>query len=246
VEGYGKMKKFLTLLLSLFLGSTVHASVMKSNLGLDVLASRAASVWARDKETDINLNDDLNLDKSLTAYEIYAGISYDQFSIRGYHFLPKNQSGSGALRPGQYDPKQKGKNDITIPVTADCNFKNSRIEIGTPIFYKNFVAEPFFVNQWTSSNLEIKSTDFTYNQDLKGSTPGGGVLLTQSISQGTQFTIKWFQTSSDKHFDFRYTGFNPWCFWSLGYTYRTFYLGSQTGNLQTTLQGPAIQAGLIF
>ena len=240
------MKKFLALLLSLFLGSTVHASVMKSNLGLDALASKTASILARDNKIDINLNDDLNLDKSFTAYEIYAGISYDKFSVRGYHFLPKNQSGSGALRPGQYDPKQKGKNDETIPVTADGNFKNSRIEIGTPIFYKNFVVEPFFVNQWTSSNLEIKSNDFSYNQDLNSSTPGGGVLLTQSISPGTQFTLKWFQTSSDKHFDFRYTGFNSSCFWSLGYTHRTFNLRSQTGNLQTTLQGPVIQAGLIF
>jgi hypothetical protein len=219
---------------------------MKSNLGLDALASKTASILTRDNKIDINLNDDLNLDKSCTAYENYAGVSYDKFSVRGYHFLPKNHSGSGALRPGQYDSKQNGKNDETIPVTAENSFKCNRIEIGAPIFYKGFVVEPFFVNQWTSSNLEIKSTDFTYNQDLKSSTPGGGVLLTQSISPGTQFTFKWFQTSSDKHLDFRYTGFNPLCFWSLGYTYRTFYLRSQTGNLQTTLQGPVIQAGLIF
>lgn len=92
------MKKSLTLLLVLFLGSTVHASVIKSNLGLDVLVSKAASVLARDNKIDINLNDDLNLDKSSTAYEIYAGVSYDKFSVRGYHFLPKNLSGSGTLR----------------------------------------------------------------------------------------------------------------------------------------------------
>ena len=59
------MKKSLTLLLVLFLGSTVHASVIKSNLGLNILASKAASVLTRDNKIDINLNDDLNLDKSL-------------------------------------------------------------------------------------------------------------------------------------------------------------------------------------
>jgi hypothetical protein len=84
------MKKSLTLLLVMFLGSTVHASVMKSNLGLDALASKTASILARDNKIDINLNDDLNLDKSFTAYEIYAGVCYDKFSVRGYHFLPKN------------------------------------------------------------------------------------------------------------------------------------------------------------
>ncbi|MFH0960292.1 MAG: hypothetical protein V1897_16490 [Pseudomonadota bacterium] len=240
------MKKFLTLLLSLFLGSTVYASVIKSNLGLDALASKTASILARDNKIDINLNDDLNLDKSLTAYEVFAGVNYDRFSVRGYHLLPKNQSGSGTLRPGQYDAKQNAKTDETSPVTAENSFKCNRIEIGTPIFYKNFVAEPFFVNQWASGNLQINSKDINYNQQFTSSTPGGGILLTQSMSPGTQFTFKWFQTSSDKHFDFRYTGFNSSCFWSLGYTYRTFYLRSQTGNLQTTLQGPVIQAGLIF
>ncbi len=240
------MKKFLTLLLSLFLGSTVHASVMKTNLGLDALASKTASILARDNKIDINLNDDLNLDKSSTAYEIYAGVSYDKFSARVYHFLPKNQSGSGALRPGQYDAKQNAKADETIPVNAENSFRCNRIEIGAPIFYKGFVVEPFFVNQWTAGNLQLKSNYFSYNLDSKSSTPGGGVLLTHSISQGTQLTFKWFQTSSDQHFDIRYTGFNPSYFWSLGYTHRTFNLRSQTGNLQTTLQGPVIQAGLIF
>ncbi|MGC8605435.1 MAG: hypothetical protein ACP5VS_17350 [Desulfomonilaceae bacterium] len=240
------MKKSLTLLLVLFLGSTVQASVIKSNLGLDVLASKAASVLARDNKIDINLNDDLNLDKSYTAYEIYAGVNYDKISVRGYHFLPKNQSGSGILRPGQYDAKQNGKADETIQVTAENGFKCSRIEVGTPIFYQNFVVEPFFVNQWVTDHIEIKSNSFNYNQDLTSSTPGGGLLLTHSLSAAAILTCKWFQTSSDKLFDVRYTGFNPSYFWSVGYTHRTFNLKSQAGNLQTVLQGPVVQAGLIF
>lgn len=92
------MKPTLALLLVLLFSAAAQASVIRSNLGLDVLVSRTASVLTKDNKIEINLNDDMNLDNSSTAYEFYGGIKYDNLSVRVYHFLPTSRLGSGTLR----------------------------------------------------------------------------------------------------------------------------------------------------
>ena len=239
------MKRFVILMLVLFLTSTVHANIPKTNIGLDLVIAKQDLILERDNQPGINFNDDLNVNRDTSLCEVYGSANSRNFSARGYYLFPKKLSGSGKLLPGQYDSPDPEKNKKEIAATAENSFKASRLEIGVPISYRNLAIEPFFVNQWTTGNFQIKSDEFNYNKELSCSNAGFGVFVTELFQDAT-LNLKWFKTSNDSLFEAKYSGFNPSYFWSIGYTYRTFNLGYSEGKIQTSIKGPIFEAGVIF
>jgi opacity protein-like surface antigen len=221
--------------------SQAQAADMRIAAGITGLFDKQTATITQPKLNDINLNDDLGINKNVSLYEFHGGIYFRDFSIRGFYFQNRNNDGSGILNDGQFK-KDKDTEKKPKPVNSTFGFRASRIEMGMPFVYTNTILEPFVVASATHSNLNIQGDKLNLDFSNIKSGPGMGVTIIQKAASNANVTLKAYKTNIDSLVEIEYTNYSPGMFWKAGYSWRRF----DSGNINLNLSGPKIEIGVRF
>ena len=210
--------------------------------GITGLFDKQTATITQSALNDINLNDDLGITNNVSLYEFYAGIHFNDFSMRGYYLQNRSQDGIGTLKEGQFKKTDKDDKRKFIPVNSTFGFRVYRFEMGLPFIYTNTILEPFIVASTTNSNLNMQGEKLNLDLSNTKSSPGFGVAIIQKAASNANVTFKAYKTNIDSLIELEYVSYSQNMFWKAGYSWRRFNLD----NINLNLSGPKVEIGVVF
>ena len=234
-----RIKLLIAVILAL-LSADAHAQILSSEIALKPSFFAVSSVLSINNH-EISLQNDLNINKSQTLYELYGAVSLDKLNIKASYLFPKTITGDGQITKNLVDAKLK---DDFLPATASYSVSAARLELSLPISLINrytFI-EPLAFYQTTSQNLSIIAKDFNYAQTINNNALGFGIELTELISQYARLNAKLALTQNTSIFSLKYKHYDRLGYFGAGYDWTNI----NNANIKTTLHGPTIETGVRF
>ena len=166
-----------------------------------------------------------------TGAEINAGFLSRGVALRGYYLPSVNSSYQWSI----VVDREKG----TIkPMELISGFSATRLEIGLPMFYRDSIVEPFFVNSVTKHATTLHDGGLKFVDEILNNTSGLGLFYGQRIVDRQALYLKFSATPKDKVFDAHYNVVFRTCNFGAGYTYREY------DNIK--IKGPMLSIMLTF
>lgn len=166
-----------------------------------------------------------------TGAEINAGFLSRGVSLRGYYLPSVNSSHQWSI----IVDREKG---TMKPMELISGFSATRLEIGLPMFFKDSIVEPFFVNSVTKHATTLHDGGLKFIDEVINNTSGLGLFYGQRIIDRQALYLKLSATPKDKVFDAHYNVVFRTCNFGAGYTYREY------DNIK--IKGPMLSIMLTF
>lgn len=233
-----RLKLFLVTLAAL-LSTEAPAQILSTEVSFrPTFLSTSASTSIAGHE--ISHQNDLNLNKSHTLYELYGAIYVSQAAIKGYYLFPKTISGDGRLNKLIVDAKSK---DDLIPVSASYALSSGRIELAIPYrLNRACLIEPSVVYQSITQNLNITGANYSYADTPKTASFGLGIEITESFSAYDSLNAKLIATQNTSLFSLKYRRNDNRGYVGVGYDWWNI----DTPNTKTRMSGPGVEVGVKF